>query len=156
MRPVRVLPIAVSLGTLVTFLNPATVMVQVLSGQIAVTADEPHGAASVGHLGRSHGSRRRASASAGRAKIRSSTDGPTNVSASTTKTCRCSAVTSRASWIEASPSRSMERPTRTSILDTTAALPHEEATGIIETLSGTALPQSRAPELMILPRTGNG
>ena len=41
MRPFRVLPIAVSLGILITFLSPETVMVQVLSGQIAVTATTP-------------------------------------------------------------------------------------------------------------------
>ena len=41
-------------------------------------------------------------------------------------------------------------------LDTTAALSNEEATGIIETLSGTALPPSSAPELTILPRTETG
>ena len=41
MRPFRVLPIAMSLGILVAFLSPATVMVQVRSGQIAVTAETP-------------------------------------------------------------------------------------------------------------------
>ena len=155
MRPIRVLPIAVSLWILVTFLNPATVMVQVRSGQIAVTAETPTALRQwdtwVDRMVRDGGLQLR--------QVREDTliDGRTHQ--------RLGQYYEDVPVFGGDIARQLDRGLTVSIygtaytdidLDTTAALSHEEATGIIETLSGTALPQSRAPELTILPSQETG
>ena len=155
MRPFRVLPIAVSLGILITFLSPETVMVQVLSGQIAVTATTPTALRQwdtwVDRMVRDGG-----------LQLRQSHD-DTLIDGRTHQ--RFGQYYEGVPVFGGDIVRQLDRGLTVSIygtaytaidLDTTAALSHEEATGIIETLSGTALPPSSAPELTILPRTETG
>ena len=155
MRPFRVLPITVSLGILVTFFSPATVMVQVRSGQIAVTAATPTALRQwdtwVDRMVRDGGLQLR--------QLREDTliDGRTHE--------RFGQYYEGVPVFGGDIARQLDRGLTVSIygtaytdidLDTTPALSQEEATGIMETLSGTALPPSRAPELTILPSQETG
>lgn len=155
MRPFRGLVTAAGIVTLVTFLRPATVVVQVRSGPVAVTAETPTALREwdgwVDRMVR-----------AGELQLRQVRQ-DTLINGRTHE--RFGQYYEGVPVFGGDIARQLDRGLTVSIygtaytdidLDPTPALSEEEATGIIEKLSETALPQSRTPELMILPRQEAG